>query len=453
MATVQQQRSTREIEYPTTDGKPMAETQLHMADMIDTIQVLQDRFADRPNVYVWGNLLLYYEEGNPRKHVSPDVLVARNVPKDPPRENYLVWKEGKAPDFVAEITSKSTRQEDKKKKFAIYRDILKVSEYFLFDPTEDYLDPPLQGFRLFRGNYVPIKAVAGRLPSRVLGLHLEHDGKTLRLFDPATGLRLPTRQEGTRPPSAGLKRSAVAPRSNVNAPRSNVTAPKRQKPLSSSSPRRTTASDARSRPSDGVDARAQKWRVPDRIGTVMVDRDANIVIDLVERYPVRAPKLMPGSLNFGPQGNKPPSAMRIGWNAFGDRLVGIDTAAGHVPPGWMDRSIAARLAPRSIGATPMSDPTMTSQSMSPPAPSEPRSSLDAIFAPRAVAVIGASEKAGSVGRSILWNLIGSPFGGTVYPVNPKRPNVLGIRSYPHIGAIPEPVDLAVVVTPAPASPR
>ena len=195
MATVQQQRSTREIEYPTTDGKPMAETQLHMADMIDTIQVLQDRFADRPNVYVWGNLLLYYEEGNPRKHVSPDVLVVRNVPKDPPRENYLVWKEGKAPDFVAEITSKSTRQEDKKKKFAIYRDILKVSEYFLFDPTEDYLDPPLQGFRLFRGNYVPIKAVAGRLPSRVLGLHLEHDGKTLRLFDPATGLRLPTRQE------------------------------------------------------------------------------------------------------------------------------------------------------------------------------------------------------------------------------------------------------------------
>jgi acetyltransferase len=69
-----------------------------------------------------------------------------------------------------------------------------------------------------------------------------------------------------------------------------------------------------------------------------------------------------------------------------------------------------------------------------------------------VAVIGASEKAGSVGRSILWNLIGSPFGGTVYPVNPKRPNVLGIRSYPHIGAVPEPVDLAVVVTPAPSVP-
>ena len=126
----------------------MAETELHMEDMIDTIQMLKDHFADQPSVYVWGNLLLYYEEGNPRKQVSPDVLVALRVPKEPKRDTYLVWKEGKAPDFVVEITSKSTKREDKEKKFAIYRDILKVSEYFLFDPTEDYLDPPLQGFRL-----------------------------------------------------------------------------------------------------------------------------------------------------------------------------------------------------------------------------------------------------------------------------------------------------------------
>ena len=78
----------------------------------------------------------------------------------------------------------------------------------------------------------------------------------------------------------------------------------------------------------------------------------------------------------------------------------------------------------------MSDPTTTSRGPAPHDRPEPRGPLDAIFSPRAVAVIGASEKAGSVGRSILWNLIGSPFGGTVYPVNPKRPNVLGIRSYP-----------------------
>src|SRR5262249_28681704 len=87
------------------------------------------------------------------------------------------------------------RKEDKEKKLEIYRDILRVSEYFLFDPTEDYLDPPLQGFRLVGGDYVPIEPIDGRLPSAVLGLHLEREGARLRLFDPATGQRLPTRQE------------------------------------------------------------------------------------------------------------------------------------------------------------------------------------------------------------------------------------------------------------------
>ena len=101
----------------------------------------------------------------------------------------------------------------------------------------------------------------------------------------------------------------------------------------------------------------------------------------------------------------------------------------------------------------MSDPTTTSHGPAPHDRPEPRGPLEAIFAPRAVAVIGATEKAGSVGRTILWNLIGSPFGGTVYPVNPKRPNVLGIRAYPSIAAVPEPVDLAVIVTPGADGPR
>lgn len=74
--------------------------------------------------------------------------------------------------------------------------------------------------------------------------------------------------------------------------------------------------------------------------------------------------------------------------------------------------------------------------------------LDAFFQPKSVAVIGATDTAGSVGRTVLWNLINSPFGGTVYPVNPKRAQVLGIRAYPSIRDLPEVVDLAVVVTPA-----
>ncbi|MHB8961453.1 MAG: acetate--CoA ligase family protein, partial [Candidatus Limnocylindrales bacterium] len=81
-----------------------------------------------------------------------------------------------------------------------------------------------------------------------------------------------------------------------------------------------------------------------------------------------------------------------------------------------------------------------------------RHPLDAIFHPRSIAVVGATEKEGSVGRTILWNLLSSPFGGTVYPVNPTRPAILGVKAYPSISAIGETVDLAVIVTPAKSAP-
>ncbi len=79
--------------------------------------------------------------------------------------------------------------------------------------------------------------------------------------------------------------------------------------------------------------------------------------------------------------------------------------------------------------------------------------LDVFFSPQTVAVIGATETPGSVGRTILWNLISSPFGGTVFPVNPKRASVLGIKAYPSIAEVPAQVDLAVIVTPAAAVPE
>ena len=197
MATASRQRATREIDYPTGDGKPMAETDLHRDDMIDTIQMLKDHFADERDVYVSGNLLVFYVEGDRRKHISPDVFVVRGVEKKD-RDHYLVWKEGKAPDAVIEITSKSTRREDQRKKKELYRTVLRVPEYFQFDPTEDYLKPPLQGFRLIDEVYVPIESKNGRLPSEVLGLHLERDGTHLRLFDPSTGTRLLTAEEARR---------------------------------------------------------------------------------------------------------------------------------------------------------------------------------------------------------------------------------------------------------------
>ncbi|MFB3813208.1 MAG: bifunctional acetate--CoA ligase family protein/GNAT family N-acetyltransferase [Terriglobales bacterium] len=81
-----------------------------------------------------------------------------------------------------------------------------------------------------------------------------------------------------------------------------------------------------------------------------------------------------------------------------------------------------------------------------------RHPLDAVFAPRSVAVVGASERPGSVGRNVLWNLLSNPFGGTVFPVNPNRPNVLGIRSYASISDIPEHIELAIITTAAPTVP-
>jgi acetyltransferase len=78
--------------------------------------------------------------------------------------------------------------------------------------------------------------------------------------------------------------------------------------------------------------------------------------------------------------------------------------------------------------------------------------LDVFFSPKTVAVIGATETVNTVGRTVLWNLVTSPFGGTVYPVNPKRPSVLGVKAYKSVSDIPEQVDLAVIVTPPPSIP-
>jgi Uma2 family endonuclease len=188
MATI-----SRKTEYPTSDGKRMSETEVHREVMFDLIRTLEHYYADDPMTCVSGNLLMFYERGNKRRHLSPDVFVARGVPRRV-RENYLIWEEGKGPDLVFEVTSKSTRMEDKVPKRAIYRDVMKVLEYVQFDPLRE--DPvPLQGFRLVDGEYRPIEPVDGRLPSVVTGLHFEDAGRTLRLYSPTLGRWLPTPAE------------------------------------------------------------------------------------------------------------------------------------------------------------------------------------------------------------------------------------------------------------------
>ncbi len=200
--------STRaDVVYPESDGKPMAETTYHRDVMIGLIVGLRDWFAADPLAYVSGNEFLYWVEGDPRRNVSPDVWFVRGIDKTILRPSYKTWLEGgKGPDFVLEATSRSTRREDRGKKLRIYRDELKVREYFLFDPLGEYLKPSLEGHRLFEGEYRPIEPVNGRLPSEVLGLHLEADGRLVGLFNPATNQRILNRLEALEEEREALRR-------------------------------------------------------------------------------------------------------------------------------------------------------------------------------------------------------------------------------------------------------
>ena len=169
--------------YPESDGKHIAETDAHRDLMVDFIQMLQHHFIREP-VYVSGNLLIYYEEGDMKKSVSPDVFVVQGVAKKR-RRTYLTWEEGKTPDFVLEVSSRSTYKDDIDKKKDLYAAVLKVKEYYIYDP-EGEIYPSFIGYRLIDGVYQEIDFTESRLPSTVLGLELGEREGVLRLYNPKT---------------------------------------------------------------------------------------------------------------------------------------------------------------------------------------------------------------------------------------------------------------------------
>ena len=140
----------KEIEYPESDGKPMAETDVHRNWMLWIIEMLQFFFRGM-RVYVSGNLLIYYQQGDPKKRVAPDVFVVKEC-EQRLRRVFKIWEEGKGPSFALEVTSKKTRRQDLGPKKELYEQ-LQVAEYFLYDPLGEWLEPPLQGFRLVDGVY------------------------------------------------------------------------------------------------------------------------------------------------------------------------------------------------------------------------------------------------------------------------------------------------------------
>ena len=123
------------IEYPSSDGEPLAESDHQYIPLTDTVSTLRNHYRDRTDVYVAGDMLLYYVLNNPSTSVAPDVYAVFGALGNHPRDTWVVSREGgKVPDFVLEVASRSTWRRDREEKREIYADI-GVSEYWRFDPT------------------------------------------------------------------------------------------------------------------------------------------------------------------------------------------------------------------------------------------------------------------------------------------------------------------------------
>ena len=190
--SIKRSRFYPEERLAESDGKPMAETDAHRDQMVDLLNALKEYFRDDPQVYVTGNIFLYYrDDTKTRQSVSPDIFVVRGVKKKT-RRIYNLDVERKAPEVVIELTSPNTKTEDLGTKRFIYAS-LGVKEYFLFDPYSEAIRPALRGFRLDEGEFVPMVGI--RLTSEFLGLDLKVEDDRLRLYDRKTGERLRTYEE------------------------------------------------------------------------------------------------------------------------------------------------------------------------------------------------------------------------------------------------------------------
>ena len=171
----------------------MAETEVHVLAIVQLLSALR-HFFRKQNIYVIGNIFLYYRQGNPKAHKAPDVMVVKDVGKHE-RRSFKVWEEKAMPCVVFEITSKETKSEDTVSKPSLYAS-LGIQEYFLFDPLDEYLDQQLMGYRLVDGEYVLMSPNEdGEIFSTELQMVLRPEGKFLRVVDPQTALPVPSLDE------------------------------------------------------------------------------------------------------------------------------------------------------------------------------------------------------------------------------------------------------------------
>ena len=184
------------IEYPSSDGEPLAESDHQYIPLTDTVSTLRNHFRDRTDVYVAGDMLVYYVLNDPSTSVAPDVFAVFGALGNHPRDSWVVSREGgRVPDFVLEVASRSTWRRDREEKREIYASI-GVSEYWRFDPLDEYFGVPLEAERLVDGAYQPIPIGRDedevlRGYSEVLGLELcVFADLSLRLYDPLRGVWL-----------------------------------------------------------------------------------------------------------------------------------------------------------------------------------------------------------------------------------------------------------------------
>jgi len=209
------------IEYPCSDGHPMADKDINRLLMEYAELAIATKFRDDPSVYVSANLLLYYVEGNPKKRVAPDVLFVQGVGAGL-RDVYLTWKEGKVPDVVFEFVARASWRMDPEKKRDLY-ERLGVPEYYVYDPLHRWLDPPLWAYTLEGGRYVTRPVHEGEITSPRLGLRMRVEGQWLRFYDAETGERMLTGLEADE-----ARRSADEARRTAEEARRKAEAAARQ---------------------------------------------------------------------------------------------------------------------------------------------------------------------------------------------------------------------------------
>jgi Uma2 family endonuclease len=186
--------ATAEVHYPSSDGKPVGETDFHILALMYLRYALQYYFRDQPDTYVATDMFLYYVQGDPSANKAPDVMIVKGVSKRL-RRSFKVWEEQAGPCVIIELASENSWREDLYEKPPLYRQ-LGVREYFVFDPEDKYLHPQLQGFRRKGRRFVAMKAEPdGSLGSELLGLRLVPEQHLLRLVDVQTGRPLLTPDE------------------------------------------------------------------------------------------------------------------------------------------------------------------------------------------------------------------------------------------------------------------